>query len=106
MKIIAALRVELTDGEQARLRGKGTENLQAYLKWLRAYEHFNSATKEGNARAQRLLEETVSLVPKISQAYSLLGATHWMDMFYDSNKSPKNSLRQAFELTKKATPRG
>jgi TolB-like protein/Flp pilus assembly protein TadD len=102
MKIIAALRVELTDGEQARLRGKGTENLQAYLKWLRAYEHFNSSTKEDNVRARLLLEETISLDAEFPQAYSLLGATHWVDMFYGSSKSPEESLKRAFELTKKA----
>ncbi|NIQ91854.1 MAG: tetratricopeptide repeat protein, partial [Deltaproteobacteria bacterium] len=32
----------------------------------------------------------------------MLGATHWMDVIYGSSKSPEESLRRAFELTKKA----
>lgn len=37
-RIIVALQVELTDGEQARISGKGTDNLDAYLKTLQAGE--------------------------------------------------------------------
>jgi TolB-like protein/cytochrome c-type biogenesis protein CcmH/NrfG len=101
-KIITELQVKLTDGEQARLGAKGTENLQAYLKYLQAREHFRTQTKEDNALARRLLEDVIALDPGFPQAYSLLGATHWMDIFLKSTKSPKASLQRAFELTKKA----
>jgi len=102
MKIITELQVKLTDGEQARLRAKGTENLQAYLKYLQAREHWQIQTKEDNALARHLLEEVIALDPEFPQAYTLLGATHWMDIFLKSSKSPKASLERAFELTKKA----
>jgi len=102
MKIITELQVKLTDGEQARLFAKGTGNLQAYLKYLRAREHFQTQTKENNALARRLLEEVIALDPGFPQAYISLGATHWMDIFLKSTKSPKASLQRAFELTKKA----
>jgi TolB-like protein/class 3 adenylate cyclase len=39
MKIMTALQVKLTEGEQARLFGKGTANLQAYEKVLQGREH-------------------------------------------------------------------
>ena len=38
MKIMTALEIELTEGEQARLRVRGPGNLQAYLKALKARE--------------------------------------------------------------------
>jgi adenylate cyclase len=102
MNIITELQVKLTAGEQARLRAKGTENLQAYLKGLQATEHVVSFTREGNAQARRLLEEAIALDPKFSGAYSSLGITHWLDVIYGTSKSPKESAKRSFELTKKA----
>jgi TolB-like protein/Flp pilus assembly protein TadD len=102
IKIITALQVKLTEGEQARLRAKGTENLQAYLKLLEGREQLLTATREGNVLARRLLEETIALDPEFPAAYWNLGATHWMDILRKSSKSPKESLKRAFNLTKKA----
>jgi adenylate cyclase len=56
MKVINALQVELTEGEHARLWAKGTDNLEAYLKSLRARELYLVSTKESNALAQRTAE--------------------------------------------------
>ena len=36
MKILTALQVELTEGQQARVYGKGTNNFEAYIKFLQA----------------------------------------------------------------------
>jgi adenylate cyclase len=36
MKILTALQVELTEGQQARVYGKGTDNFEAYMKYLEA----------------------------------------------------------------------
>jgi len=101
-KIITALQVELTMGEQARLIAKGTDNLEAYLKVMQAREPLFTHTKEGNAQARRLLEEAIALDPEYPSAYALLGSTHFMDVLLGSSKSPKKSLKQAFELEKKA----
>ena len=40
LKIIRAMRVQLTEGEQASVTGRGTENLDAYLKANQAHEQF------------------------------------------------------------------
>jgi TolB-like protein len=40
MNIMVALQAELTEGEQARLRARGTYNLEAYLKFLQAMDYF------------------------------------------------------------------
>ncbi len=102
IKIIGALRVELTDGELARLSAKGTENLQAYLKLLQAREPFYTITKQGFAQARRLCEEAIALDPEYAEAYIYLGATHWMDVMIGASKSPKESLKRAFEFMRKA----
>ena len=102
LKIIGAIQVELTEGEQAHLRTKKTENLQAYLKYLQARDHINSVTKEGNTVGRQILKEVIALDPNFSPAYLALGATHWLDILLGSSRSPEESLKQAFKLTKKA----
>ena len=102
IKIIGALQVELTDGELARFAAKGTENLAAYLKLLQAREQIYTITEEGMAQARRLCEEAIALDPEYAPAYVYLGATHWMDISLGASKSPKESLKRAFEFIKKA----
>jgi adenylate cyclase len=102
MKIISALQVELTEGEKGRLPRKPPKNLQAYRKYLQANGHFYTMTKEGNAKARRLLEEAIALDPEFPNPYLLLGNTHFMDLAYRSSKSPKKSIEQAYELISKA----
>jgi adenylate cyclase len=102
IKIISALQVKLTDGEQARISARGTQNLEAYLKLLKAYESLYTVTKEGFAQARRLCEEAIALDPEYAAAHGLLGATHFMDLVIESSKSPKESLNRAFESIKRA----
>jgi adenylate cyclase len=101
-KIITALQVKLTEGESARLVAKGTNNLKAYLKALRAREHIGHQTKEGNILARRLAEEAIALDPEFPTPYHLLAATHMMEVWFRTTKSPKQSLKTAVELTQKA----
>jgi adenylate cyclase len=102
MEIIAALQTELTEGEQARLFAKRTENLQAYLKYIQGREIFLRITKEDNALARQIFEDVIALDPEYAPAYTSLGVTHWMDVFFGSSKSPKESLAKAMELVQKS----
>ncbi len=102
MRIIAELRVNLTVGESARLRAKGTENLQAYLKYIQGSETLLRITKEDNALARKIAEDVIVLDPQYAAAYRLLGATYWMDVFFGLSKSPKKSIAKAMELNQKA----
>jgi len=102
MKIMTALRVKLTRGEGARVWAKGTDNLEAYLKFLQAGEHITRFNKESNALARKMIEEAISLDAEFAAAYYLLGITHMMDMWLKSSKSPMQSLARAIELTQKA----
>jgi adenylate cyclase len=102
MKIITELQVQLTEGEQARLRAKRTNNLQAYLKLMQGVKPLFTFTKEGNALARRIFKEVIALDPEFPQAYNLLGTTHRLDVLYGSSKSPPESLKKAEELIRKA----
>jgi adenylate cyclase len=102
MKIITALEVKLTEGEQALVAGSGTENLNAYLKILQARDLKRHQNVENNRKARRLAEEAIKLDPEYAQAYRWLSGTHLIDVWLGSTKSPQESLRTAMELAKKA----
>jgi adenylate cyclase len=101
-EIVTALNVELTQGEQARLAAKGTDNLEAYLKFIQARENVYRHNIESNASAQQLAQEAIDLDPNYASAYRVLGATHMHDILLGRSKSPKESLVKAIELVKKA----
>jgi adenylate cyclase len=101
-KIITAMQVKLTEGEQARAAAKGTNNLEAYLKYLQAKEYANVLNIESNALARQLAEEAIALDPEYAMAYKVLGRTHIVDVWFGTSKSPKDSLAKARELLQKA----
>ena len=102
LKIINALQVKLTEGEHARLWGKGTDNIEAYLKSLRAREYYLTQTKEGNALARRFAEEAIALDPEYPPPYQVLSVINFYDILFGTTKSPKQSMTRAVELIQKA----
>ena len=101
-EIITALHVKLTQGEQARLEAKGTDNLKAYLKFMQAREYICIVNIENISQGRQLVEEAIALDPEFGAAYRLLGVAHFHDTWLGSSKSPKQSLAKAIELVQKA----
>jgi len=101
-EIVTALHVKLTQGEQARLEAKGTDNLKAYLKFMQAREYISEVNIEHIALGRQLVEEAIALDPQFGAAHRLLGVTHWHDTWMGISKSPKQSLAKAIELVQKA----
>jgi adenylate cyclase len=102
MKVITALQVELTAGEMAGMIAKGTKNIDAFIKYLQAYELMYSATKEGNAQAKKILEEAIALDPDYPRLYMGLARAHALDVWDGTTESPDKSLARAFKLAQKA----
>jgi adenylate cyclase len=102
IKIITALKVQLTEGGEIIVEGAGTDNLDAYLKYMQAQEQMRQWNKEGNALSRKFAKEAVSFDPEYADAYLMLSATHLMDMMYGSTESLEQSLKQAEELVQKA----
>jgi len=101
-KILTALQVHLTSGEQARVWAKGTKNLEAYLTLMQARESTLLGSEAGTARARQLIEETIVLDPHYAQAYMYMGSTHILDFLAGASKSPKESLAQGIAWEQKA----
>ncbi|NIS60771.1 MAG: tetratricopeptide repeat protein [Proteobacteria bacterium] len=101
-KILSALEVRLTKGEQATIRRKVTDNLEAYLKVLQAGWYLHRRTKEGFILARQLGEEAMALDPEYAGPYIILAHCHIQGVWLGLSKSPKKSLEQALELAQKA----
>jgi len=102
LKILTALQVKLTEGEQARIHGRGTKNLGAYLKVSLGRRHVLQLDKEGNAIVRQLAREAITLDPNYSMTYWLLAATHVVDLWLGEMPNPQHSLRTAEALVRKA----
>ena len=102
LKILTSLQVQLTEGEQARLYAKGTENLDAYCKLLQAGMHYYRYNKTGNAMARQISEEVIALDPQWATGHALLASTHLMDYMWHWSNNPRESLACAFRCAKKA----
>ena len=102
LKILTALQVQLTAGEQARVWAKGTKNLEAYLKLMQVRENVFQMNVESNAKARQLAGETIALDPKYAEPYSWMGATYYLEVLFGASKSPKDSLAQGIEWEQKA----
>ncbi len=102
LAIIRAMRVKLTEGEQASVTGKGTENLDAYLKALQAHGQFYLMNKDGSMKAKQLVKEAIALDPNYAYPYATLANAHMLDVWFKFSASPKESMRLAADATQKA----
>jgi adenylate cyclase len=101
-KILTALQVTLTEGEQAHLWATRTDNLDAYLKYLQARQPSRLITKEGNEMARQLAQEAIKLDENYSDPYVLIALTLWFDARLGWSESRSASFKQANLYTKKA----
>jgi len=101
-KIITAMQVKLTEGEQVQAAARGTNNLEAYLKCLQSGEYAHRVNPESVALAKQLAEEAIALDPNYAWAYYNLGRAHIVAVWVGASKSPKQSLGKAMESLQKA----
>ena len=105
MKIITELRGKMvTIGEvrSSATGGKGTKNLEAYLKNLQAVEYSIRQTKDAAIQARKLSEEVIALDPEYSQGYIRLAFVLATDAILGRTDSPQQAIARALELVEKA----
>jgi adenylate cyclase len=101
-KIITAMQVKLTEGEQVQTAARSTNNLEAYLKYLQARDLLNRGNPESNALARQLAEAAIALDPRFASAYYVLARTVFTQAWQGTSKSPQDSLEKSIELLHKA----
>ena len=102
LQIITALRVKLTEGEQARFHSRGAKNLAAYLKYLEGVGYLRQFSREKNVVATQIAKEVISMEPEDMRGYSLLAYTNLYDVWLGLSNSPKKSFSNAIALAQKA----
>lgn len=101
-KLINAMEVNLTAGEQARLWEGGITNIQAYDKIARGMERFNRFNRHDNAQARLFFMEASILDELSAVIYALIGLTHFFDLLYNWSDSPAESFTEAEKNANKA----
>jgi len=101
-EIVTALRVTLTDGEEARMLSRGTNNIDAWHLCIRATELFMRFNSTDFLEARKLAERAVEIDPNYTYAWATMGFTYWWDarLGYTGNSEAK--FDKANELAKHA----
>lgn len=104
MKIMTALQVKLTEGEQTRIweEKDRPKNLEAYELLLQGEEQFSQLTAEGNILARQKFEEALKQDPDYVSAHVLRAWTYQMDAWMGWSKDPMASFMKAAELAELA----
>ncbi|MBT8349980.1 MAG: adenylate/guanylate cyclase domain-containing protein, partial [Deltaproteobacteria bacterium] len=102
MKLISAMEVNLTFGEQARLWEGGTTNIQAYDRHMRGMDCFARIKEEDFKQARNFFREAINIDKAYAMPYVMLGITHIFDLLYRWSKSPLQSFEEAEKNAEKA----
>ena len=101
-KIVRALAVTLTQGEEKRLGRRGTANVAAYEAVLRARELLGAATRETVAQARAMYQRAIELDASYAVPHAGLAATAVSDYVSDWADDPGAELDQAERWARRA----
>lgn len=101
MKIMVAMQVKLTAGEDAFLGAKGTDNLEAYFLFLQAIAYFYEFSKDSNILSRKKLEQAIALEPDYATAHGCLAGTYIFALWVSWDKSPQQSMAKVVEHTQR-----
>ena len=105
-KILTALKVKLTPGEQGRFVRARTTSLEAYDFYLRGLDLLRRARtelrREFMHEAIDMFSRAIEIDPTFALAYGRKGMTHWLISIYHWSEDPSASLRAATKLFEQA----
>jgi TolB-like protein len=76
-KIVSALKVKLTAGEEKQIARKDTDSTEAYDAFLKGFAHYRLKTPDDFEQAIPYLEEAINKDPNYSRAYAALADVYW-----------------------------
>ena len=101
-EIVTALRIRLTDGEQASLWLRSTNNVEAWGYAMRGADHIWRSTAADNAEARVLLEQAVACDPGYAKATALIAHTHYLDLRFNYSSSRAESGQKLAHFASRA----
>jgi adenylate cyclase len=103
LKILNAIQVKLTEGEQVLGReSRERPSLECYLKMWEGFKYYEGFNIEATRMAQRTAEEMIAMCPEYSMAYVLMGFVHLMEGILRIGKSPQESVEKGIGMAQKA----
>ena len=76
-KIVAALKLKLTTGEERQIARKETDNTEAYEAFLKGFAHYRLKTLDDFEQAIPYFEEAINKDPNYSRTYAALADIYW-----------------------------
>ena len=100
-KIMVALQVELTEGEELRLLHARSASPEAFEYMQKSRAHFNRYTKEDNAIARRLATKAAEISPDYPEAWTWIGWHHLTDYRFNWTADRQESFKLAQEFAER-----
>ena len=97
LTIATALQVELTEGEQAKLRYTTTDKVQAWTSFIRGLSLFRVVSAETYRQARKCFEEALAEDPNSAQIHAMLASVHAIEGRFHWTSDYAQSLAQAKE---------
>lgn len=103
-KIVTALKVQLTEGEQLRFRRPLTTNIKAYDYYLRGCDLQKQTRQEANLLAEQMFSKALELDPQFAAACAYLGIVYF-DRWTMGWSEDQQTLDRALALAREAVTR-
>jgi len=101
-EIVTALRIHLTDGEQASIWLRSTRNFEAWGYATQGADAIWRGTANDMQKARELLERAVACDPGYGKAIALISTTHYFDIRFNYSKSRPESMRLLSETARRS----
>ena len=101
-KVISAVGPEITVAEMQRARGKRSDSLDAWDRYLQALQPYYTVDKVGYEEATALLEEAIELDPRFSTAYATLARCHVYAGYHGWSASAREVVHKAEKFARQA----
>jgi len=103
IKIVGSIQGEMSRGAGSRLRGRGTTNLNAFLKFMELGPvTARGLNRDTNATMRRVAEEVIALDPAWQAPYSYLAYSYFNDVVFLASSDPRASFAKAIQTAQKA----
>jgi TolB-like protein len=99
-EIVTALRVKLTDGEQARIWLRSTTNFEAWSYATRGVDYLWRGTSSDMTEARNMLERALACDATYARAAAFIALTYYFDARFNYASSKEQALRKHAEFTR------
>ena len=101
-EIVTALRIKISDGEQAQIWLRGTDNIDAWSNAMQGVDLTLQGAANTSTEGRRLLERAIAIDPDYATAHAWIATTHYMDGHFGYSDDPNGSLHLALEAANRA----